>query len=120
MAMVIVSHDVRVMRRVCDDVAVMYGGRVVESGPVSQVTSQAAHHYTLALQQADPAFATRRRPLGAIPGLPRSPLDWHDGGCIFRDRCPAVADGCSSQVPPLLEVRPSQRAACFYPRQDAT
>lgn len=114
MAMVIVSHDMRVIRRVCDRVAVMYGGRIVELGPTSTVLSAPSHPYTRALLQADPTLAARKTVLGAIPGAPRPPVDWRDGGCVYRERCSFATEVCAQSVPELRNVRAGDAAACHH------
>lgn len=114
MAMVLVSHDMRVIRRVCDQVAVMYGGRVVEMGPTTTVLSTPSHPYTKALLQADPMLAQRKTMLGAIGGAPRPPAEWRDGGCVYRERCPLATELCARLVPELRTVREGSNAACHY------
>lgn len=114
MTLLIVSHDMRVVRRTCDAVAVMYGGRVVESGPTDRVLSRPSHPYTRALLAADPALVPRGAPLSAIPGVPRSPQHWRDGGCTFRERCAFASDVCAAEDPILLPGAAGHAVACHH------
>lgn len=106
-ALLFISHDLSVVRHVCDRTAVMYLGRLVEQGPVQLVHDQPAHPYTQALLSAvpivDPAArgSLSRRIL--LPGDPPSPSS-PPSGCRFRTRCRLATDICSSQRPPLLPL----------------
>lgn len=111
MSVIVVSHDMRVIKRMCDDIAIMYCGRVVEQGPIEDIVARPRHPYTRALLQADPIFAERKTPLGAVRGAPRPPADWNDGGCNFRERCPFATAVCETSDPELLPRGPV-RVAC--------
>jgi oligopeptide/dipeptide ABC transporter ATP-binding protein len=110
-----ISHDLAVVERVADTVAVMYLGAIVEEGPAADVASHPLHPYTAALVAAvadpDPAAPARGE---ALRGEPASPLE-PPSGCAFHPRCPIARPRCSSELPPLAEVAPGRRAACFYP-----
>ena len=113
LALLFISHDLHVVRHLCDRLAVMYLGRVVEEGPADAVFEAPAHPYTRALLEAAPSI--RRRAPGAplegeIPDPSRVP-----SGCAFRTRCPIAQPRCSEVVPPLAEVGPARRAACVTP-----
>ncbi|MFG1873420.1 dipeptide ABC transporter ATP-binding protein [Sphaerisporangium sp. NPDC049003] len=113
-AVILVSHDLSVLRRICDRIGVMYLGRVIETGPAHEILSRPRHPYTRALIDAvpvtDPA-ARRRRVL--LPGEPPSAVD-RPTGCAFHDRClVARQTRCRTDVPPLsLETH---AVACWYP-----
>lgn len=113
MSVIVVSHDMRVIKRMCDDIAIMYCGRVVEQGPLGEVVATPRHPYTRALLQADPIFTERKTPLGAVRGAPRPPADWNDGGCNFRERCPFATAVCQTDDPALLPHGPV-RVACHH------
>ena len=111
---VFISHDLSIVEYLCDDVAVMYLGRVVESAPAAQLFASPRHPYTQALLAAVPNPDPRRerpgRPLeGDVPGLLHAP-----NGCAFHTRCPLAQPQCRESVPELRVVDTTglQRAAC--------
>ena len=109
-----ITHDIATARHFSDRIAVMYAGRVVESGPAGQVIDGPLHPYTEALIRAipepDPANRLRQRPV--IPGEPPSPTE-PPTGCRFHPRCPfAIAGTCEVVDPPLIEVKPGHMTAC--------
>ena len=117
-----VTHDIATARHFSDRIAVMYAGRVVETGPAGRVIDRPLHPYTEALIRAipepDPANRLRQRPV--IPGEPPSPTE-PPAGCRFHPRCPvAIAGTCEVIEPPLVEVRPGHEAAChLHPAAEA-
>lgn len=111
LAMVIVTHDLGIVNEACDDVAVMYGGVVVEKGPVVDVFSAPRHPYTRLLLDAFPSVDDPGRRLVSIPGAPPRLQDMPPG-CRFAPRCPKAFDRCHEEQPPLFET-PSGVAACF-------
>ena len=111
MAILLITHDLGVVAEMCDDVVVMYAGRVVERGPVADVFTTPQHPYTEALLQSIPMLGmTQAEPLRVIRGSVPSPLDWPEG-CRFRPRCDYAFDKCV-ELPPLLAV-PPQESACW-------
>ena len=113
LAMMFVSHDLRVVRRLCDRVQVLYLGRTMEEGPTAQVFEAPAHPYTRALLAAAPRLdGTRRRKL-LLPGDPPSPSD-PPSGCVFRTRCAHATAECAASVPPLRESSPGRKVACLH------
>ncbi len=112
LSLVMVSHDLAVVGEVCERVAIMYGGRVVEAGPTAEVFTRPAHHYTAALLRSVPSVATvGHRPQG-IAGAP--PPAVADGQCSFAPRCPAATDRCRT-VLPALTGQHGRLVACHYP-----
>jgi len=110
-----ISHDLAVVARVSDRIAVMYLGRIVEEGPAGDVTARPLHPYTAALLSAVPEpdpFSGRRRLV--LPGEAPSPVSV-PGGCAFHPRCPIARPRCRDESPALLAVAPGRSAACFYP-----
>jgi oligopeptide/dipeptide ABC transporter ATP-binding protein len=110
-----ISHDLAVVERVADAVAVLYLGAIVEEGPAAEVAARPLHPYTAALVAAVAEPDPSVRPRGEVlRGEPASALD-PPSGCAFHPRCPIARPRCSSEAPPLAEVAPGRRAACFYP-----
>ena len=117
--MLFISHDLAVVERIADRIAVMYAGRIVESAPTDRLISHPLHPYTQALLSAvpsvDPALRRERVRLRADLGHPGHRVD----GCPLAGRCPVVQDVCRSEVPPLEEVRSAHRVACHLARDQA-
>jgi peptide/nickel transport system ATP-binding protein/oligopeptide transport system ATP-binding protein len=112
MAMVLITHDLGVVAEMCDDVVVMYAGRVVERGPVEDVFTSPQHPYTEALLQSIPMLGmTQAEPLRVIRGTVPSPLDWPPG-CRFQPRCDYAFEKCVAEHPPLFPVE-RQQSACW-------
>jgi oligopeptide/dipeptide ABC transporter ATP-binding protein len=112
MAMVLVTHDFGVIKRLCSRVLVMYGGSVVESGSTEEVLRHPRHPYTLALMEAIPSLIGEASRLVSIPGTPLHPADAIPG-CRFHPRCRYATEQCSEVVPVLVEARPSHLSACM-------
>ncbi|RBY86993.1 ABC transporter ATP-binding protein [Blastococcus sp. TF02A-26] len=114
LTLVFISHDLSVVRSVCDRVMVMYLGRICEVGDVESVFAAPAHPYTRALLDSVP----RRRAAGgftgpALEGDIPTPLD-PPSGCRFRTRCPLATDRCAEEVPEVRPVGDGHFAACHY------
>jgi peptide/nickel transport system ATP-binding protein len=112
--MVVISHDLSVLADVCDRVAVMYAGRLVETGPAQAVFGDARHPYSRSLSQAFPRIgdpAARYAPAG-LPGDPPDPRELPPG-CSFAPRCAFAVEECTASEPPMLEVGPGRSAACI-------
>ncbi len=120
-AIVFVSHHLGTVAELCDDVTVMYAGEVIERGSVRDVFHKAAHPYTLALLECDPArieVATRQLPTisGTLPDLIDVPE-----GCIFAPRCRHVWERCRAERPPAYTASgPQHRAACHLLDREGT
>ncbi|AEM42826.1 ABC transporter ATP-binding protein [Ketogulonicigenium vulgare] len=113
LAAVFISHDLALVRYVCERTITMYLGAVVEDGPTKDVIAHPLHPYTRALVQAVPVpnVDQSHDPLPLIGAMPdaRNP----PAGCRFSDRCPLADDGCRAARPPLRPVGPGRRVACF-------
>ena len=116
-ALVLISHDVTVVREVCDRVLVMYAGRIVEDLPAAQLRGGARHPYTRALVAAVPDMETDLdQPLAVVPGRPVDPADVPTG-CAFAARCPLADDHCRTVDPPLETAADGSQVACWKPGQ---
>jgi len=114
LAVLFVTHDLALAGQLCEQIAVIYAGRVVETGPLQQVYAKPAHQYTAALLAAAPDASRADRPLAAIPGQPPDPSDFV-AGCRFVPRCPAATEACASTEHRLTEIAPDRRTACIHP-----
>jgi peptide/nickel transport system ATP-binding protein len=119
-ALLFISHDLHLVRLLCDRVAVMYLGQVVEEGPVGQVFAAPRHPYTAALLSAlpRPPGAAAARPL-RLEGEPRSPVDPDPRACRLHGRCPRGTAFCATSPPALRAVAPGRQARCHFPLEEA-
>jgi peptide/nickel transport system ATP-binding protein len=111
-----ITHDLAMANYVCYSIAIMYLGKIVETGSKEDVFGRPLHPYTLALLSSIPvpdpkAKLERIIPKGEIPSPINPPK-----GCRFHPRCPYAQDVCSEREPQLEEIRPGRYAACFFPR----
>ncbi len=109
--MIFISHDLRVVQFMCDEIAVMYLGAIVEQGPRDRIYEAPAHPYTRALLSSAPGNGKqdgrRARLTGEIPSAHQVPT-----GCPFRSRCPLAFDRCANEVPKMYDVGGGQKALC--------
>jgi peptide/nickel transport system ATP-binding protein len=112
MGMIFVTHDLGVAAEVADTIAVMYAGRIVETGPVAQVLADPLHPYTAGLLASTVHGQNRDHDIDAIPG---SPPDMRrlPQGCSFAPRCPRRSAQCRSEIPEPQFPAPGRMAACF-------
>jgi oligopeptide transport system ATP-binding protein len=113
MSMVLITHDLGVVAEVADRVAVMYGGRVVESGLAREVLTRPAHPYTLALLESVPRADIEQQQLNPIVGSPPD-MAALPAGCSFHPRCRMATDQCRVHPPPKIAVAPGHHAECFH------
>jgi oligopeptide/dipeptide ABC transporter ATP-binding protein len=114
LALLFVSHDLGAVRALCDRVAVLYLGRVMEEASAEALFSDPRHPYTRALLSASPSRPGRARgPRIVLSGEIPSPAA-PPSGCVFRTRCPHALPACADQVPDLRELAPGRRAACIH------
>ncbi len=104
MAMILISHDLGVVADVADRVAIMYGGRIVETGPIEDLYDYPAHPYTRGLLDSIPSATGKAERLKPIVGSPPNLLDL-PSGCSFNPRCPFASDVCSQAAPELRTPR---------------
>jgi oligopeptide/dipeptide ABC transporter ATP-binding protein len=119
LSVILITHDLGVMSSIADHVSIFYAGRIVESGPTSELLTRPRHPYTRALIDALPHPERGGAELVAIPGAPPTPAA-RPTGCAFHPRCPYALERCASDVPPLVPVSDSRLLAChvdpFGPR----
>jgi oligopeptide transport system ATP-binding protein len=111
MAVILITHDLGVVARTCDRVAVMYAGRMVETAEVEPLFAEPRHPYTRALLESMPASRGRGEELYAIPGMPPDPTQ-PMAGCSFAPRCAHALEACRAGDYPLLETAPGHNTAC--------
>jgi peptide/nickel transport system ATP-binding protein len=112
MGVVFVTHDLGVAGEIADRVAVMYAGKVVETGPVGALMAGPWHPYAKGLLGATVHAGMRGKRLTTIPGAPPM-LDKVPTGCAFAPRCPEMIDCCHNGVPPLRQIVPGRQARCI-------
>ncbi len=112
LALIFITHNLGIVAKMCDQVAVMYGGRLVESGPVARIYNAPAHPYTRALLESIPRLGDSRTRLTAIDGQPPDPAAL-PGGCAFHPRCPKVMDRCRAEAPPEFSVANAHTSRCW-------
>lgn len=111
-AIILITHDLGVVAELAHDVVVMYAGRIVEQASVARVFDEPQHPYTIGLLGSIPKLHVVQDRLAAIEGTVPNPLAM-PGGCRFSPRCPFATDLCRREAPPLAEVKPGHRAACW-------
>jgi peptide/nickel transport system ATP-binding protein len=112
MATIFVTHDVGVAAEISDEIAVMYGGRIVEKGAAADVLKRAVHPYTQGLLASTIHGAMEGERIHAIPGMPPD-LANMPPGCAFAPRCHLASSECNAAVPPLENVDRTRQAACI-------
>jgi oligopeptide/dipeptide ABC transporter ATP-binding protein len=114
MSYIFVSHDLNVVRMLCDRVIVMYLGRIVEQAPAEELFRCPAHPYTQALVHAIPALGGSPEARPAPTGEPRSPIDPDPDTCRYFGRCPSQTPRCQSEFPMMRTIAPWRQAACHF------
>jgi oligopeptide/dipeptide ABC transporter ATP-binding protein len=112
MGLILVSHDLSIVAEICDRVAIMYAGRIVESGSVKRVYENPIHPYTRALMQAIPRLGQKQKRLFQVKGEPPNPARL-PSGCYFHPRCHKAMDICRVEYPPVFDVGKDGYAACW-------
>ncbi len=113
MALIFITHDISIVGNLCDNLAVFYGGLVVEYGPKDQVLNHPTHPYTEALLEALPILGEKRDRLRTIQGDPPNAGNL-PGGCPFHPRCDKAIDRCSeADPPPIFNTGNMQRTRCW-------
>jgi oligopeptide/dipeptide ABC transporter ATP-binding protein len=117
MSYLFVSHDLNVVRMLCDRVIVMYLGKIVEQGPARELFARPAHPYTRALVASIPSLGSAKNfSRVPLPGEPRSPIDPDPKVCRFYGRCSRQVERCRTEAPALVKVAEGREAACHFSR----
>ncbi len=118
--LILITHDLGVVAEMCQDVVVMYAGRIIEYGTIEDIFYRSKHPYTRGLLDSIPHFETghKMKELKTIKGLVPSLMNLPEG-CRFRDRCPRATEICVEKYPELTTVG-SQIFACFHPLPEAS
>ncbi len=112
LALIFITHNLGIVAKMCDRIAVMYAGRLVESGPVHTIFDAPAHPYTRALLESIPRLDDGDRRLAAIEGQPPD-LAAPPTGCAFHPRCTSAIDRCRAEAPPSFAVGPTHASRCW-------
>jgi oligopeptide/dipeptide ABC transporter ATP-binding protein len=112
MGLIMITHDLGVIAETVDRVLVMYGGKVMETGPVEEIFANPLHPYTRALLDSIPGQTAGKRRLVEIPGASPNPAR-PPNGCPFHPRCPMAIVACHQVTPPLEAKQPGRQAACI-------
>ena len=113
-AVLFITHDLGVAASLCDRVAVMYAGRVVETADVTSLYSKPKHPYTQGLLESVPRLGTKKKRLVSISGSPPDPLK-PPSGCSFHPRCKKATAQCRSTIPPEKNLGNGHRVLCWLP-----
>src|SRR5207245_11720499 len=119
LALVFVTHDLGIVAKLCDRVAVMYAGRIVETGRTRDIFDRPRHPYTIGLLNCLPTLRRGREPLTAIEGQPPD-LAHVPPGCSFAPRCPMAEPRCREARPLLESIEPDHLVACVRAGETAT
>ncbi|WP_237243987.1 ABC transporter ATP-binding protein [Silvanigrella aquatica] len=112
MSTILITHDFGVVAETCDDVAVMYAGKIVEKATTKDIFSNPKHPYTIGLLNSIPKLGEKKQRLNTISGIVPS-LSKLPKGCRFQDRCSRVTEQCKSIEPELLSLKEDKKVACF-------
>jgi len=112
MSVLLITHDLGVVSEIADRVAVMYAGRIVESGPIEAIFREMRHPYTRGLLESIPRLEEKKKRLNAIPGQVPNPMNL-PGGCKFHPRCSLMIEDCKKEEPPLFEVNGDHFSRCI-------
>lgn len=113
-AMIFITHDLGIVAHMCDKVAVMYAGRIVESADTRELFNNPVHPYTVALLNSLPRIDARVDRLYSIEGQPPSLIE-PPLGCGFSPRCAHAAEGCAHEIPPTINVKDGHVVRCGLP-----
>jgi peptide/nickel transport system ATP-binding protein len=112
MSTILITHDFGVVAETCDDVAVMYAGKIVEKATTKDIFSNPKHPYTIGLLNSIPKLGEKKHRLNTIPGIVPA-LSNLPQGCRFQDRCSLISNECKLKEPVLRSIKENKHVACF-------
>ena len=112
MSLIMITHNLGIVAELCDKVAVMYAGQIIEYGPVEQVFKNPAHPYTVGLIGALPDIKVKKSRLTPVGGIMSDPMHLPEG-CKFNPRCTKCTDRCKCEQPQMIEIEEGHYVACF-------
>jgi peptide/nickel transport system ATP-binding protein len=110
-SILLITHDLGVIAEMADYVVVMYAGRIIEQGTVSEIFHNPMHPYTQGLQKSKPTMKSKEEKLFNIPGNVPNPIDMPNY-CYFKERCSQCIGKCSGEYPCMVQVSPTHYVAC--------
>ena len=110
-AMILITHDLGIVSEVCDKVAIMYAGRIIEKGTAEEIFAHPAHPYTIGLMASKPVVGKQVDKLYSIPGKVPNPINMPDH-CYFKERCAKCTAKCSGEYPGMVRLSPTHFVAC--------
>lgn len=110
----LITHNIALVRELCERIMVMYAGQLTETGPAGLITSRPRHPYTSGLLGSIVSLEARERPARSVDGVVPSPLEFSPG-CRFVERCPNASHPCPETPPRLESIGPGHQLACYYP-----
>jgi len=113
-SMIMITHDLGIVAGMCDKVAVVYAGEIVEYAEMVDLFDYPSHPYTVGLFNSLPKLDSKEKRLKPIDGLMPDPTNLPTG-CKFSDRCPHATDKCKAEIPEAVETRPGHFVKCFFP-----
>lgn len=112
-SLLMITHNLGIISELCENVSVIYAGRIIESGSVKEVFGKPRHPYTVGLLGAIPTLEGKKDRLHAIPGKMASATDVPNG-CAFHPRCEKCMKQCQTDIPQMIEINKEHYVACFY------
>lgn len=112
-ALLMITHNLGIVSELCENVAVMYGGQIIETGSVQEVFAHPAHPYTIGLLGSLPSLSGPRNELYSIPGTVANPQNL-PSGCYFHPRCEHCTKKCQEQQPEMFKINDRHYAVCFH------
>ena len=111
-SMILITHDLGIVAESCDTVAIMYAGKIVETGSLEDIFDHTAHPYTIGLMASKPVVGRQVEKLYSIPGKVPNPINMPNY-CYFKDRCEMCVNGCEGDYPCEVSISPTHKVSCY-------